>query len=260
MGIINISPDSFYKGSRVKADDSILSALSAMVEAGADMIDVGGCSSRPGAEEISVTVEKERVKRVLSVIRERFPDLIVSLDTFRSEVALMGISDFGIDIINDISAFGSDSDMLDLVAENNIPYIMMHMQGTPSNMQNNPEYKDVVNDLLVWFAGKCEKLASKGVKDIIIDPGFGFGKTIDHNFRILNSLERFQILGFPVLVGFSRKSMIWKTLDTTPEGALPGTIVMNTVALMKGASIIRVHDVTEAKHAVKLLERMKAQI
>ncbi len=256
---MNITPDSFFKGSRAMADSNILLAVSAMVEAGADMIDVGGYSSRPGAKMISVAVEKERVKRALTIIRERFPDLIISLDTFRSEVAQMGISDFGIDIINDISAFGFDTGMFDLVAEKNIPYIMMHMQGTPSDMQNNPEYKDVVNDLLVWFAEKCEKLVSKGVKDIIIDPGFGFGKTIDHNFRILNNLERFHVLGFPVLVGLSRKSMICKTLDITPENALPGTIVMNTVALMKGASIIRVHDVTEAKQAIKLLGRMKAQ-
>lgn len=242
------------------ADDSILPALSAMVMAGVDMIDVGGYSSRPGAKEISVTEEKERVRKVLSIIRDSFPDIIISLDTFRSEVAQMGISEFGIDIINDISAYGFDSDMFDLVVEKNIPYIMMHMQGTPSDMQNNPEYKNIVNDLLVWFAEKCEKLVSKGVNDIIIDPGFGFGKTIDHNFSLLNNLERLQILGFPVLVGLSRKSMIWKTLDTTPEEALPGTIVMNTVALLKGASIIRVHDVVEAKHTVNLLRRMKEQI
>ncbi len=260
MGIINVTPDSFFSGSSVITGKEILSTVSLMVNEGVDIVDVGGYSTRPGAEEISIADEKDRVKLALTIIRENFPEIIISLDTFRSEVAEMGISDFQIDIINDISAFELDSNMFDFVVEKNIPYILMHMQGTPSDMQKEPQYKDVVNEMLVWFAEKCDLLVSKGVKDIIIDPGFGFGKTIDHNFIILNNLERFNILGFPVLVGFSRKSMIWKTLEIRPEDALSGTTVLNSVALMKGASVIRVHDVTEARHTVKLLERIRGHI
>jgi dihydropteroate synthase len=253
MGVINITPDSFYSGSRFPDDSSILEAASAMLSDGADFIDVGGYSSRPGASDISPDEEKGRVLRAIRLISGTFPQAVISIDTFRSEVAREAICDCGAHMINDISGGEADPDMFSLVAELRVPYIMMHMQGTPSTMQSAPVYDDVVADILAWFGKRIVKLHSLGVTDIIIDPGFGFGKTVAHNFDILRRLSDFSVAGLPVMVGLSRKSMVWRTLGQTPDTALNGTTVLNTIALMNGADIIRVHDVKEAKDAVKLL-------
>jgi dihydropteroate synthase len=253
MGVINITPDSFYSGSRIPDDISILEAVSAMLSDGADFIDVGGYSSRPGASDISPDEEKGRVLSAIRLISGRFPQAVISIDTFRSEVAREAICDCGAHMINDISGGEADPDMFSLVAELRVPYIMMHMQGTPSTMQSAPVYDDVVADILAWFGKRIVKLHSLGVTDIIIDPGFGFGKTVAHNFDILRRLSDFSVAGLPVMVGLSRKSMVWRTLGQTPDTALNGTTVLNTIALMNGADIIRVHDVKEAKDAVKLL-------
>jgi dihydropteroate synthase len=252
MGVVNITPDSFYRGSRFPDDNALLEAVEGMIIDGADFIDVGGYSSRPGAAEISAEEEKGRVLRAVKLISGRFPEAVISVDTFRAGVAREAISDCGAHMINDISGGEADPDMFRLVAELKVPYIMMHMQGTPATMQSNPVYDDVVADILVWFGKKIVHLHSMGVKDIIIDPGFGFGKSAAHNFDLLHRLGEFSVAGVPVLAGLSRKSMIWRSLGLTPGEALNGTTVLNTIALMNGADIIRVHDVKEAKQAVKL--------
>jgi dihydropteroate synthase len=258
MGVINITPDSFYSGSRYSGANSVSEAVSRMISDGADFIDIGGCSSRPGAETISVEEERSRIMDPIRLITSEMPDVIISVDTFRSEIAREAIRDCGAHMINDISGGEADPGMFSLVAELNVPYVLMHMQGTPSSMQQNPQYEDVVSDLLKWFGKKLIKLQSAGVKDIIIDPGFGFGKTIAHNFEILRRLRDFSITGMPLLAGLSRKSMIWKTLETSPDDALTGTSVLNMVALMNGADILRVHDVKQAADTIKLYERLKA--
>lgn len=256
MGVINVTPDSFYRGSRYNAED-VVGAASGMIADGADILDVGGYSSRPGAKDISFEEEKDRVLKAVKMIADVFPDAIISVDTFRSEIASEAILEYGAAIINDISGGEGDKEMFRTVKKLNVPYILMHMQGNPVTMQKDPVYKDVVADILVWFSERIFRLQSAGVKDIIIDPGFGFGKTIDHNFDMLNRLGEFSIAGLPVMVGLSRKSMIWKTLETTPEEALGGTLVLNTVALLNGADILRVHDVREAVQAVKLIGKLK---
>jgi dihydropteroate synthase len=256
MGIINVTPDSFYKGSRVSGEKEIIGTAVRMIEEGADILDIGGYSSRPHAEEVSEEDEKSRVLNALNLISRELPEAILSIDTFRSQIAEEAVNEYGAHIINDISAGEADNNMFDTVRKLNVPYIMMHMQGTPKTMQDNPVYNDVVADILKWFSRKIVRLQSEGVKDIIIDPGIGFGKTISHNFEILRRLEEFSIAGLPVLVGVSRKSLIWKTLDITPDDALNGTAVLNTVALMRGADIIRVHDVREAVQAIKLVRQL----
>jgi dihydropteroate synthase len=257
MGIMNITPDSFYGGSRYKEKHEILSAANKMLNDGADFLDVGGYSSRPGAEDISIKEEKKRVLNAIKLISVEFPKAIISVDTFRADVAREAICDCGAHMINDISGGNADSEMFPLIEKLNVPYIIMHMKGNPMTMQDNPVYDDVVADILKWFGGKIFRLSSAGVKDIIIDPGFGFGKTINDNFELLRRLGDFRITGLPVLVGVSRKSMIWKTLDITPDESLSGTSVLNTVALMNGADILRVHDVKEAVQAVKLMQKMR---
>jgi dihydropteroate synthase len=257
MGVINITPDSFYEGSRVTEEKEILKAAAGMIEDGADIIDIGGYSSRPGAADLPPEEEKKRVLKAISLINREFPEIIISIDTFRSEIAREAVSECGAHMVNDISGGEADRDMFSVIQQLNIPYIMMHMQGKPENMQDNPVYTDVVADILVWFSSKIVRLQSAGVKDIIIDPGFGFGKTTGHNFEILNRLGDFSISGLPLLAGMSRKSMIWKTLDISPDEALNGTTVLNTIALMKGADILRVHDVKEAVQAVRLMEIIK---
>jgi dihydropteroate synthase len=252
MGVINITPDSFYSGSRFTDDSSLIKAASTMLDDGADFIDVGGYSSRPGAEDISVEEEKGRVLRAIRLILREFPEAVISVDTFRSDVAREAVYDCGAHIINDISGGEADPEMFNLVAELKVPYIMMHMQGTPATMQSGPVYDDVVADILQWFGKKIVHLNSMGIADIIIDPGFGFGKTAVHNFDMLRRLGDFRAAGLPILAGLSRKSMVWRTLGLTQEEALNGTTVLNTIALMNGADIIRVHDVKEAKEAVKL--------
>ncbi|MBP1666944.1 MAG: folP [Bacteroidetes bacterium] len=257
MGIINITPDSFYRGSRVTGEKEIISTAVRMTEEGADILDIGGYSSRPSAEDITAEEEGSRVLNAIRLIRKELPGAIVSVDTFRAEIAKTAVNEYGADIINDISGGDADEKMFGLVTQLNIPYIMMHMKGNPRTMQENPEYDDVVADILNWFGSRIVKLQNAGVKDIIIDPGFGFGKTIKHNFEMLRRLGDFAIAGFPLLAGISRKSMIWKSLSITPSEALNGTSVLHAVALLNGADILRVHDVKEAVQAVKLIEMLK---
>ena len=254
MGVINITPDSFYKGSRYSDEGSILAAAGKMVGEGADFIDIGGYSSRPGAEAVPEEVEKNRVLPAIKLVSSAFPETVISVDTFRAGVAREAVEKCGAHIINDISGGEADRDMFPLIKELNVPYIMMHMQGTPSTMQKNPHYDDIIADILQWFGKKIVELHASGVKDIILDPGFGFGKTIANNFELLRRLKEFSITGLPVMAGLSRKSMIWKSLNITPSDSINGTSVLNTIALLNGADILRVHDVREAKQAVELVK------
>ena len=257
MGILNITPDSFYKGSRYNTDEDILKAAVRMIEEGADILDVGGYSSRPGAKNISKEEESSRVIKAIKIIKRELPEAIISVDTFRSDVAREAILGCGAHMINDISGGDADSKMFSVVEELNIPYIMMHMKGDPLTMQNNPVYDDVVADILKWFGERIYRLQATGVKDIIIDPGFGFGKTVAHNFELLRRLGDFSIAGLPVLIGVSRKSMIWKTLKITADESLNGTTALNAIALANGADILRVHDVREAVQTVQLINSIK---
>lgn len=256
MGIINITPDSFHMGSRYQSDEEILKAARQMTEEGADILDVGGYSSRPGAEDISSDEEMRRVLKAIKLIRSELPCTVISIDTFRAAIAEEAIA-CGADIINDISGGEGDPEMFSVVKKLNVPYIMMHMIGNPRTMINNAFYNDITADILKWFSKKILELKSAGVKDIIIDPGFGFSKNISHNFELLRRLGELSIAGLPVMVGLSRKSMIWKTLGTEPGEALNGTTALNTIALLNGADIIRVHDVKEAIQVVKLVEKMR---
>jgi dihydropteroate synthase len=253
MGILNITPDSFYRGSRYETEDDIVKAAGIMLSDGADILDVGGYSSRPGAADISEEEERRRVLGAIRKISAVYPAAIISVDTFRASVARAAVEEFGAHIINDISGGKADPDMFEVVRRLNVPYILMHMKGDPQTMQDKPVYSDVVADILKWFGEGIFRLRSSGVKDIIIDPGFGFGKTIAHNYDMLNRLGDFSIAGLPLMVGLSRKSMIWKPLGITADEALEGTISLNTIALLKGADILRVHDVKEAVQAVKLI-------
>jgi dihydropteroate synthase len=257
MGIINVTPDSFYKESRVTTEEGIIKAASQMLDDGADILDIGGYSSRPGAAAITPDEERSRVINAVKIVNHEFPDAVISIDTFRSDIAMEAVLECGAGIINDISGGEADKKMFQVVEKIQVPYIMMHMQGVPGTMQENPVYDDVVADILRWFGERIFRLQSLGINDIIIDPGFGFGKTVLHNFELLRHLGDFSIAGLPVMVGFSRKSMIWKTLGITPDEALNGTSVLNTVALMNGADILRVHDVKEAVQAVKLIVKLK---
>lgn len=258
MGIINITPDSFFSGSRFNSEAAILERVGQIVDEGGSMVDVGAYSSRPGAENVSADIELARLLPALKVIRDRYPNLIVSVDTFRAEVAERVVTEGFADIINDISGGEMDGAMFDTVARLKVPYILMHMQGTPDTMQLNPTYRDVVADVSLWLSERVDKLRSMGVNDIIIDPGFGFGKTVEHNYSVLNRLDEFRLFQLPLLVGLSRKSMIYKVLDGDPEGSLNGTTALNTVALLKGANILRVHDVKEAVECVKLVSELKS--
>jgi len=260
MGILNITPDSFYPGSRYNSDKDIIRAAVRMMEEGADILDVGGYSSRPGAKDISVEEESNRVLKAIKLINMELPEAIISVDTFRSDVAREAVVECGAHMINDISGGDADSKMFLIVENLNVPYIMMHMKGEPGTMQDNPVYEDVVADILKWLGERIFKLKSAGVKDIIIDPGFGFGKTIDHNFELLKRLGDFSIAGLPVLVGVSRKSMIWKTLNITAAEALNGTTAINAIALFNGADILRVHDVKEAVQTVQLIMKIKDSV
>jgi dihydropteroate synthase len=257
MGILNITPDSFFKGSRYQTDKEILKTATQMLEDGADILDIGGYSSRPGAEDISVKEEGDRVLKAIKLVRKNLPDAIISVDTFRADIASEAIIEFGANMINDISGGDGDNNMFSVVSKLNVPYIIMHMKGTPRTMQHHPSYDDIVADILKWFGERIFKLKSAGVKDIIIDPGFGFGKTIDHNFELLRRLGDFSIAGLPVLVGISRKSMIWKTLDISAGDALNGTTALNAIALLHGADILRVHDVREAVQTVRLISKLR---
>lgn len=249
-GILNITPDSFYDGGKYSSEKEILNRIKQLVNEGADIIDIGAFSSRPGAKLISENEEKKRLKSALENIRKHYPDIILSVDTYRSEIAKFVVNNFEADIINDISGGNFDDKMFETIADLNVPYIVMHIQGTPESMQKNPEYNDVVKDLLKYFSEKIEFAKKIGINDLIIDPGFGFGKTIEQNYRLLNKLELFQITERPIMVGLSRKSMIFKLSNETPEKALPGTLALNMIALQKGANILRVHDVKETKQII----------
>lgn len=260
MGILNVTPDSFYSGSRMQTEGEIEARVRQILEEGAAIIDVGAYSSRPNADHVSAEEEMNRLRLGLDVLRRTAPDAIVSVDTFRADVARMCVEEYGVAIINDIAAGEMDADMFSTVAELNVPYIMMHMQGTPQNMQQHPHYDNLLREVFLYFARKVQQLRDLGVKDIVLDPGFGFGfgKTLEHNYQLMAHLEEFRLFELPLLVGVSRKSMIYRLLDTTPQEALNGTTVLHTLALMKGADILRVHDVRQAVEAVKIVEAMKA--
>lgn len=251
MGIINATPDSFFGGSRFSEADEIVAKVEKMLNDGADLIDIGGQSTRPGSELISPDEEIKRVVPAIKAIIQKFPDTFISIDTFYSKVATAAVNS-GAAIVNDISAGSMDKHMIETVAQLKAPYILMHMKGTPQTMQQNAVYENVNREVLDFFIAKTNELRKAGVLDIIIDPGFGFGKTIDHNFELLKNLSVFRMLDKPILVGISRKSTIYKTLGVNPDEALNGTSVLNTIALMNGASVLRVHDVKEAKEAVTL--------
>lgn len=251
MGIINATPDSFYEGSRFSGTDAILHQCEKMINDGVDIIDIGGQSTRPGSSQVSAEEELKRVTGPVNAIHTRFPDAFISVDTYYSQVAKEAVA-AGASIVNDISAGSSDKELIATVASLNVPYILMHMQGTPQTMAHNPKYKNVTQEVLDFFIEKKTVLHKAGINDIIIDPGFGFGKTIQHNFQLLRNLSAFTMLDCPVLLGVSRKSTIYKTLGITVEESLNGTTVLNTIGLKNGASIIRVHDVKEAKQAVSL--------
>ncbi|MDQ0641339.1 dihydropteroate synthase [Pedobacter sp. W3I1] len=255
MGILNITPDSFYSNSRTKSIDEALTKAAQFLNEGATFIDIGGYSSRPGAKDISTNEEVDRLVPVVESLVKAFPEAVISIDTFRAKVAQETIS-VGAHIINDIAAGDLDDQMLETVAKLRVPYIMMHMQGTPQNMQQNPVYNNVLLEVIDYLAKKVATLKALRIHDVIIDPGFGFGKTTEHNYELLNQLEAFKIFKLPILVGFSRKGMIYKTLGTSAAEALNGTTVLNTIALQKGAGILRVHDVKEAAECVRLVEML----
>lgn len=257
MGILNVTPDSFYAASRMHDEEQIAFRVNQIVREGASIVDIGAYSSRPGAGDVTPQEEMARLRRGLKVLRTDHPDVIVSVDTFRADVARMCVEEFGVQIINDISAGSLDAGMFQTVARLRAPYILMHMQGTPQTMQQEPRYDDLLREMTVYFSEKVQELHSLGVNDIILDPGFGFGKTLDHNYELLSHLEEFDTLELPLLVGVSRKSMIYKLLGGTPFDALNGTSVINTIALLKGASILRVHDVKTAVEVVKIVRKMR---
>ena len=257
MGILNLTPDSFYSASRKQTEEEIINRARQIIEEGGTIIDIGAYSSRPNAKDISVEEEIERLRFGLEIINEAFPGAILSVDTFRAEVARVCVEEYGVAIINDIAAGEMDENMFETVARLNVPYIMMHMQGTPQNMQANPRYDNLVKEVFLYFAEKVDKLRQLGVKDIILDPGFGFGKTVDHNYELMNYIDDFRLFELPVLVGVSRKSMITRLLGVAPDNALNGTTALNTIALLKGANILRVHDVKEAVEVVKIVEALK---
>lgn len=259
MGILNVTPDSFYAGSRMQTEIDITHRIEQIVGEGAGIIDVGAYSSRSNAENVSPAEEMERLRMGLGILRKVRPDAVVSVDTFRADVARMCVEEYGVAIINDIAAGEMDGDMFRTVADLNVPYIMMHMQGAPQNMQQNPHYDNLLKEVFMYFARKVQQLRDLGVKDIILDPGFGFGKTVEHNYELLAHLEEFRIFELPLLAGVSRKSMIYRLLGTTPQEALNGTTVLDTICLLKGADILRVHDVREAVETVKIVEAMKKE-
>ena len=251
MGILNVTPDSFFDGGKFSADQLLLNQVEKMLEEGATFIDIGGQSSRPNADFLSTDEELKRVMPIVDLILKQFPEVLLSIDTFHSQVADVCI-EHGASMINDISAGGIDERMFEVVAKHQVPFVMMHMRGTPQTMQQMTNYEDLLKEILFYFSKKIAKARSLGINDLILDPGFGFAKTVDQNFELMSKLELLQIAELPILVGVSRKSMIYKTLETTPENVLNGTSVLNTIALTKGVNILRVHDVKEAVECVKL--------
>ena len=257
MGILNVTPDSFFAESRTIETDDIRRRVDDLISQGADIIDIGGYSSRPGAPEVSTDEEYSRLARGLEAIRKYHPDTLISVDTFRADVARRCVSDWEADIINDISGGNLDAEMWPTVAELQVPYILMHMRGTPSSMQSLCDYNDVTADVIRDLAFKIDAMHQIGIADIIVDPGFGFAKDINQNYQLMAELDQFKQLNAPLLVGISRKSMIYRPLDITPQTAINGTTVLNTFALLHGANILRVHDVKEAVEAVKIIDLIK---
>jgi len=258
MGILNVTPDSFFAGSRMQTEKDIINRTQQILDEGGDIIDIGAYSSRPNAAHISAEEEMSRLRMGLEIILRNHPEAVLSVDTFRADVAAMCVEEYGVAVINDIAGGEMDERMFETVARLNVPYILMHMQGTPQNMQKEPYYEDVIKEVFLYFAKKIQLLRDLGAKDIILDPGFGFGKTVEHNYELMAHLEEFAIFELPVLVGVSRKSMVTRLLGVSPTEALTGTIVLNTISLMKGADVIRVHDVKEAVEAVKIVGKMSA--
>ncbi len=256
MGIMNLTPDSFYDGGRYRNQMDAIRLAEQMLRDGADILDMGAASTRPGASLVDPLEEQQRLLPALKAVRKQFPEAVISIDTYNSETAAMAL-DIGAHMINDISAGRFDKNMFSTVAAYRVPYIIMHMLGTPENMQLNPGYKHLIKDIAAFFSERVMLLREMGVNDIIIDPGFGFGKTLEDNYRLLSGLGYFAIFGTPVMVGISRKSMINKVLDTAPSDALNGTTVLHTIALEKGAHILRVHDVKEAVEVVKIISQLK---
>lgn len=257
MGILNVTPDSFYSDSRTPDEAHITDRVRQMMDEGADMIDIGGYSSRSGADDVTPEEEMDRLRRGLRIVRELYPEVPVSVDTFRADVARMCIEEEGADIINDISGGMMDRQMFRTVARLGVPYILMHMQGTPDTMQVAPHYDNLRREVMLYFAERIDRLCQMGAKDIIVDPGFGFGKTLEHNYELMNHLEDFAVFNLPLLVGISRKSMIYKLTGGTPQTSLNGTTVLNTISLVKGAHILRVHDVKAAVEAKQIYMAMK---
>jgi len=254
MGILNVTPDSFYADSRKQTEAEIATRAQQIIDEGASIIDIGAYSSRPNAEHISQEEEMKRLQTGLEIINRNHPDAVISVDTFRADVAEWCVKEYGVAIINDIAAGEMDERMFETVAKLRVPYIIMHMQGTPQNMQKAPHYDNLIKEVFLYFAKKVEQLRELGINDIILDPGFGFGKTQEHNYELMGCLDDFRIFELPLLVGVSRKSMITRLLNVSSEEALNGTTALNTIALMKGADILRVHDVKEAVETVKMVE------
>lgn len=255
MGILNITPDSFYSDSRKQTEESIRLQVRKIVDEGGQMIDLGAYSSRPGANDVPVQEEMERLRRGMKVLREEAPDMPVSIDTFRADVAKMCVEELGAGIINDISGGELDNNMFPTIAKLGVPYVLMHMKGTPQNMQQEAHYEDLMKEIMLYFAEKVQRLRDLGQKDIILDPGYGFAKTINHNYGLLQHQEMLKIFELPILVGLSRKSMVYKLLGTTPDQALNGTSVLHTLALQKGANILRVHDVKACAEVIKIVQK-----
>jgi dihydropteroate synthase len=260
MGVINVTPDSFYNGGKLTNRKVLLSVAERMIREGAAILDVGGMSTRPGAEMISTKVELDRLLPAVQSIRKAFPEIPVSVDTFRSWVAVRVIEEIGPVIVNDISGGTLDSKMFETIGKMDVPYILTHIQGTPQDMQEDPQYTDVIKDVSMWLSDRVKQLTKFGVKDVIIDPGFGFGKNIQHNYELLNRLDSFKVFQLPLMVGLSRKSMIWRLLGIKPEEALNGTTVLNTMALLGGADVLRVHDVREAREAIGVINALKLTV
>ena len=258
MGILNITPDSFYSESQKNTEEEITERVNAILAEGGSMIDVGAYSSRPGADNVSEEEEKMRLRGALQILRRIAPEALVSVDTFRADVARMCVEEYGVQIINDISGGELDPRMFETVASLGVPYILMHMKGNPQTMQQAPRYDDLLTEMLQYFGSKVQQLHELGVKDIILDPGFGFAKTLDHNYELMSRLQDLRVLGLPMLVGVSRKSMIYNLLGSNPEGALNGTSVLNTIALLKGSNILRVHDVKAAVEVVQIVKKILA--
>lgn len=257
MGILNLSEDSFYSSVSAPTREKVFSRVEKILSEGTDIIDVGACSTRPGSTGVTLEEEMQALRMALPIIRELSPEAVVSVDTYRADVAAMCVEEYGVSMINDISAGEMDKRMFETIARLRVPYIMMHMQGTPGTMQVNPHYTDVVDEVVTYLARRSNELHDRGVADVIVDPGFGFGKTLEHNYQLMSRLEEFHLLEMPLLVGISRKSMIYSLLNTTPEDSLNGTTVLNTIALMKGAHILRVHDVKACRESVDMMEKLR---